>query len=320
MKIVRELLEGQPVDFEEAALSCFHYQLENNALYRQWCQGIGRTKPKSLSEIPFLPVELFRNHTVVSAPPPYQLSFMSSGTTSTARSRHFVKSTDWYKKSFLTTFMHFYGSPARYRLICLLPSYAPESSLIYMCSELIRASKHPDSGFYLEDPERMHEILHKEDNQRTTLLLGVTHALLDLAEQTTLNHEHLIVMETGGMKGRRKEMVRAEVHRILQQAFGVAAVHSEYGMTELLSQAYSSGMGLFTCPPWMKVISRDAEDPFELLESGQRGLLNIIDLANIDSCCFIATQDTGLVHSDGRFEVTGRSDNSDIRGCNLLLQ
>ncbi len=320
MKIVQELLEGKPVDFETAALACFRYQLDNNAVYRRWCEGIGRTNAASLHEIPFLPVELFRNHTVASAPPPYEIIFRSSGTTASVRSNHYVKSAAWYKQCFLNAFNHFYGAPENYRFICLLPSYSPDSSLIYMCRELITRSNHPDSGFYLNKPSELQRILSENAAERTTLLLGVTHALLDIAEQVEIDADALIVMETGGMKGRRKEMVRAEVHSILQDAFNVPAIHSEYGMTELLSQAYSSSSGLFNCPPWMRVIARDAEDPLQTIPCNQRGLLNIIDLANIDSCCFIATQDTGLVYSDNRFEITGRSDNSDIRGCNLLVQ
>jgi hypothetical protein len=226
-----------------------------------------------------------------------------------------------YEQSFLNGFTSFYGPVDEYCILALLPSYLERegSSLVYMVNELVSRSKHPDSGFYLYNLEELHQKLTiLEKNQIKTMLIGVSFALLDLAEQAPIPLKNTIIMETGGMKGRRKELIREELHDMLKSAFQVAEIHSEYGMTELLSQAYSQGDGVFRTPPWMKIITRDTEDPLSLQSHGKTGGINIIDLANVYSCSFIATQDLGKTHSNGSFEVLGRFDHSDIRGCNLM--
>jgi hypothetical protein len=247
-------------------------------------------------------------------------TFISSGTTGTAHGKHEVKDIRLYEESFTKGFHYFYGSPAHYVLIALLPSYVEQgnSSLVYMTDRLIHATGHRLSGFYLGHEDKLDKALQITD--RRVLILGVTYALLDLAEERSIRNPGLIVMETGGMKGRRKEMVREEVHQILRSAFDTPAIHSEYGMTELLSQAYSTGFGIFRTPPWMKVVTREMNDPLSLAAHGKTGGLNIIDLANIHSCAFIATQDLCRTHPDGSFEVLGRFDASDVRGCNLLVE
>jgi len=248
-----------------------------------------------------------------------QSVFVSSGTTGMEKSKHFVADISVYRQSFIKSFELFYGSPSQYLLIALLPSYLEqgESSLIYMVDQLIRATGHPLSGFYAGNDKKLPDAMANTD--RKVILFGVTYALLDLAEAGELRNPDLLVMETGGMKGRRKEMVRDEVHEILCSSFQVPVIHSEYGMTELLSQAYSSGKGKFRTPPWMNVITRDINDPLSPERHGRTGGLNIIDLANIHSCSFIATQDLGKTQPDGSFEVLGRFDTSDIRGCNLMV-
>lgn len=252
-----------------------------------------------------------------------ELVFESSGTSGTDPSFHHVADASLYQKSFSTAFHHFYGNPAKYCILALLPAYLERSgsSLVYMMDQLITESKHPQSGFYLNNLEELSLILQKRNEDRTpTLLVGVSFALLELAEKhPMILGENSLVMETGGMKGRRKEMVRSELHEQLKMAFGLNTIHSEYGMTELNSQAYSKGDGIFQSPPWMKVVVRDPNDPLSLLPAGQSGGINIIDLANLNSCSFIATADLGKVFEDGSFEVLGRFDHSDIRGCNLLL-
>ncbi|MFI5140355.1 MAG: acyl transferase [Sphingobacteriales bacterium] len=310
--------------FNDAALQVFRYQAENCIIYKEFIAGLN-IDIKSIQEVtqlPFLPIEFFKSHAIISSIDPVEVTFTSSGTTGITTSSHFVTDVSWYLESFRTAFHLFYGDIEKYTIFALLPSYLERegSSLIYMADDLIKQSKNPDSGFFLYNHDELYCQLKKQQQaQKPTLLIGVTFALLDFIEQHHINFPELIVMETGGMKGRRKEMIREELHTALCYGFGVSAIHSEYGMTELLSQAYSKGNGIFNCPPWMKVITRDTNDPMSLLNDEKAGGINVIDLANINSCSFIATQDLGKVYADKSFEVLGRFDNSDIRGCNLLI-
>jgi phenylacetate-coenzyme A ligase PaaK-like adenylate-forming protein len=312
--------------FLKAALEVFNYQLINNPVYQDFIKslGKGRASVKTLSEIPFLPVEFFRNHKIISGDSPVEMIFESSGTTGAIPGKHFVQDLSLYEESFSKTFHLFYGDPANLLIAALLPSYIERSnsSLIYMVDNLIKRSSHQESGFYKENiTEMIHTLNKAKKANRKALLIGVSFALLELAEQISSDLSGVIVMETGGMKGRRKELTRAELHAILKDKFKVQSIHSEYGMTELMSQAYSKGDGMFYCPPWMKVLIRDPQDPLTIYsEPGKTGGINIIDLANINSCSFIATGDLGRVHDDGGFEVLGRFDSSDIRGCNLLVE
>jgi len=310
-------------DFDTAALAVFKYQAQHCTVYREYMEmlGVYPDKIKSLAEIPFLPVEFFKTHRVVSDGKEAELIFESSGTTGSTVSKHYVAEKEIYIESFTKCFELFYGGARDYCILALLPSYLERnsSSLVFMAEHLIKGSQNPQSGFYLSKFKQLSEMLANLNKEgKKNILLGVSYALLDFAEQFPMKLEHTIIMETGGMKGRRKEITRAEMHRALTDAFGVKTIHSEYGMTELLSQAYSQGNGIFHCPPWMKIILRNPEDPFDV--SGERlsGNINIIDLANIYSCSFIATQDVGKINGKG-FEVLGRTDNSDLRGCNLLV-
>jgi len=311
--------------FRATALEVFHYQAKNTPVYADYLAALGTdpSRIKEPEEIPFLPIEFFKSHTVLSEGRKAEVIFESSGTTGTSPSRHHVVDTALYRESFLRGFNAFYGSPEDLCILALLPSYLEResSSLVYMMNQLIGWSKHSDSGFYLDQMKELSAILQKRNNDsHPTLLLGVSFALLDLAEQHPMTFwNNIMLMETGGMKGRREELVRSELHQRLAEAFDIDTVHSEYGMTELLTQAYSEGEGLFSSPPWMKILIRDPNDPLSLLPAGQSGGINIIDLANLHSCSFIATGDLGKVHEDGSFEVLGRYDNSDIRGCNLLI-
>lgn len=307
-------------------MSVFRYQAENSAVYGQYLSGLG-VKPgnvKSIAEIPFLPIEFFKSHNVISGPESgNEVVFTSSGTTGALQSRHLVSDLSLYERSFRDGFELFYGPVKDLAFFALLPSYLERegSSLIYMVEDLMKNSGYSKSGFYLENhDELISNLKEAETKNQKTILLGVTYALLDLIEISRLDLKNTIIMETGGMKGKRKEMVREELHKVLCNGFGVEKIHSEYGMTELLSQAYSKGDGIFYCPPWMKVIIRDTNDPFSFLPENKTGGINVIDLANLNSCSFIATQDLGKLYSDGSFEVLGRFDNSDIRGCNLLIQ
>lgn len=316
-------------DFEQAALEVFRHQYQYNPVYHDYADALKISVPgvQTIPQIPFLPIRFFKSHRVYIPGDDPMIVFESSGTTGMVNSRHHIKDTRLYKESFSRGFNFFYGDINEWCIIGLLPSYLERnnSSLVYMVSELIKQSDHPASGFYLNDFEKLFSVLSSlEQTAQRTILVGVTFALLDFAEKYPLPLKHTLVMETGGMKGRRKEMIRQEVHDILQKAFGVPAVHSEYGMTELLSQAYSKEKGIFHCPPWMKILIRDDEDPFEVSVAGLQnrtyttGAINIIDLANIHSCSFIATDDVGRLYKDGGFEVLGRMDNSDLRGCSLL--
>jgi phenylacetate-coenzyme A ligase PaaK-like adenylate-forming protein len=311
-------------EFAAVALHIFNYQAKNCKVYHDFILGlnIDPKEVQTIQQIPFIPIEFFKSHTVLSTNTPAEVTFTSSGTTGMITSSHFVTDVGWYIESFRAAFRLFYGDIKEYTILALLPSYLERegSSLIYMADDLIKQSKNPDSGFYLYNHEELyHQLKKQKDAKKPTLLIGVTFALLDFVEQYSINFPELIVMETGGMKGRRKEMIREELHQQLCAGFGVTAIHSEYGMTELLSQAYSKGKGLFNCPPWMKIITRDPNDPLDLLQNNKAGGINVIDLANINSCSFIATQDLGRVYPGNSFEVLGRFDNSDIRGCNLLI-
>lgn len=327
--------------FEKLALELFHFQYENNAVYQQYVNAlqVDIETVRSLTRIPFLPIRFFKSHLIKTTAFDTTTIFESSGTTGSINSRHFVKDVELYKESFTKGFELFYGPVKDWCIIGLLPSYLERqnSSLVYMVNKLIELSGHEDSGFYLNEFEQLFNLLQAlEKKKQKTLLIGVTFGLLDFAEAYSLQihpglFNHTIVMETGGMKGRRREMIRQEVHDILKKAFHVPVIHSEYGMTELLSQGYSDGNGIFKSPPWMKVLVRDDEDPLHVrhLEAKElttfqklstlSGAINVIDLANVYSCSFIAVDDAGKIFSDGSFEVLGRMDNSDIRGCSLML-
>ena len=310
--------------FEKIALKVFRFQYENNLVYNEFCQFL-KTDPhkvKSLQQIPFLPIQFFKSHAVVSNSNPIQETFTSSGTTGMITSKHLVTDVSLYEESYRRGFAEFYGNIEDYVVLALLPSYLERegSSLIYMVKDLIELSNQADSGFYLNDHDALISKLVELDNQgQNVILFGVTFALLDLIEKLPFQLQHTIIIETGGMKGRRKEMIREELHEQLCQGFGVSAIHSEYGMTELLSQAYSLGDGVFECPAWMQILIRDTEDALTYIDNGKTGGINVIDLANINSCSFIATQDLGKKNPNNSFEVLGRFDNSDIRGCNLMV-
>ncbi len=310
--------------FADISLQVFRYQAQNCTVYREFIANL-KIDPllvNSVENIPFLPISFFKSHDVISNADNVQQTFTSSGTTGMINSKHLVTDVSWYEESFRRAFELFYGDIKSYCVLALLPSYLERegSSLVYMAEDLVKKSENPDSGFYLYNHDELFKKLTKQQQADTpTLLIGVTFALLDFIEQYQIDFPELIVMETGGMKGRRKEMIREELHQTLCKGFGVRSIHSEYGMTELLSQAYSKGDGIFNCPPWMKIITRDTNDPMSNLPGSQTGGINVIDLANINSCSFIATQDLGKIYEDGSFEVLGRFDNSDIRGCNLLI-
>ncbi len=313
------------LEFENLSLEIFNYQVRNCDLYARFVSnlGIDSGQVKDLNSIPFLPIEFFKSQKVICGKSDESTVFSSSGTTGIIQSRHFVKDIDIYKRSYRKAFNLFYGEISKYAILALLPSYLERegSSLIYMVNDLIGLSKHPKSGYFLDDHHLLHKTLDELNKSKTpTILIGVTYALLDFAESHSIEFPELIVMETGGMKGKRKEILRNELHKILCAGFGISMIHSEYGMTELLSQAYSQGSGIFHTPPWMKVRIRDTNDPLTLLGNESTGGLNIIDLANVNSCSFIATQDLGRCYPDESFEVLGRFDHSDIRGCNLLVQ
>ena len=328
--ITQHIFKVEAEGFEQTALDIFRYQHEHNAIYRRYCDAlkINAEEIMGLGQIPFLPISFFKTKEVTTTSFTPQAIFESSGTTGSINSRHFVKDVSVYEESFLKTFSRFYGDVNECCIIGLLPSYMERknSSLVYMVNELVKKSTKHNSGFYLYDFKKLHHtLLANEKIKQRTLLIGVTYALLDFAEQYKMNLKYTTVMETGGMKGRRVEITREEVHQKLQQQLGIAAVHSEYGMTELLSQAYSSANGIFTCPPWMKILIRAEDDPFEITvaqnitKAYASGAINIIDLANIYSCSFIATDDMGILYSNENFEIIGRLDNSDMRGCGLMI-
>lgn len=319
---VNNLFDENVRGFEAHTMAVFEYQYRHNKVYRSFCDALGWKLNEAIQpeNLPFLPISFFKSHPVVCSGTEPALYFESSGTGNSIQSKHFVVEPKVYEQSFLQGFRLQYGPPSEWCFLGLLPSYLERthSSLVYMVNHMMQQSNHPSNGFYLYNTDALYQhLLNLEASGQKTMLFGVTYALLDFAEKYRLQSKHTIVMETGGMKGRRKEMIREEVHEQLQNAFGAASIHSEYGMTELLSQAYSSGDGIFHCPPWMKVLVRDEDAPLSMKKSG-RGAINIIDLANVYSCSFIATDDVGEVFEDGSFKVLGRLDNSDIRGCSLL--
>ena len=329
-EIRKEIFQTGPATFTETALKTFRFQWLHNKIYRSYCELL-RVVPDNITnikQIPFLPVQFFKTNQITTGEFDAALVFESSGTSGSVNAKHFVKEKGIYEESFLKCFRENYGDEKELCIIGLLPSYLERnnSSLVYMVQELIRSSGHERSGFYLDEYEKLQEVLLKnEQEQQPTLLIGVTYALIDFAEKHPMELRHTIIMETGGMKGRREELSRKEVHSILKTVFSIDKIHSEYGMTELLSQAYSHGEGIFNTPSWMKILLRSEDDPFEIADAADAvhtpltGAVNIIDLANLYSCCFIATDDMGKLYSHGSFEINGRLDNSDIRGCGLML-
>lgn len=310
--------------FEKIALKVFRFQYDNNQVYREFCQLLKTEKQEvqSLQQIPFLPIQFFKSHVVVSNKNSIQVTFTSSGTTGMITSKHLVTDISIYEESYRKGFSQFYGNIEDYVIVALLPSYLERegSSLIYMVNDLIELTNNSNSGFYLNQyDELIKKLIDLDHSGKNVILIGVTYALLDLIEKRKFQLKNTLIMETGGMKGKRKEMIREELHEILCEGFGVNAIHSEYGMTELLSQAYSLGNGVFECPPWMQILIRETEDALTYVKDGKTGGINVIDLANINSCSFIATQDLGKKNPNNSFEVLGRFDNSDIRGCNLMV-
>jgi len=311
-------------EFNELAIQIFGYQYKNNTTYKTYTNnlGVSISEIKHYKQIPFLPVDFFKSHKILSTKKKTEIVFKSSGTTGMTRSNHYIADLKIYEKSFTETFKLFYGNPEDYVFLALLPSYSEQgnSSLIYMVEKLMQKSGKKDNGFYLYNHGDLADKLVKLEKQRKkTILFGVSFALLDFFEKYHLDLNHTTIIETGGMKGRKKEIIREELHRIIKEATGLKQIHSEYGMTELLSQAYAKDENKYTSPPWMKILIRDANDPFSYLKNGQSGGINIIDLANIYSCSFIETKDLGKLHPDNSFEILGRFDNSDIRGCNLMV-
>ncbi len=310
--------------FEKMALKVFRFQYENNLVYQEFCHflKVDKQAVKMVSQIPFLPIQFFKSHDIVSTSNPIQETFTSSGTTGMITSQHKVTDISLYEQSYRLAFSEFYGNIENFVVLALLPSYLERSgsSLIYMVKDLIELSNNEHSGFYLHNYEELIAKLIELDNAgQNIILIGVTYALLDLIEKQKFQLKNTIIMETGGMKGRRKEIIREELHDILCKGFGVKSIHSEYGMTELLSQAYSLGNGIFECPSWMQILVRNTEDALTYVNYGKTGGINVIDLANINSCSFIATQDLGKKYPNNSFEILGRFDNSDIRGCNLMV-
>ena len=340
----QKVLKTNPQNFDDLALEIFRFQAQHNSIYQQYLQhlSVQIDTIKTIEQIPFLPIEFFKTQMVVTGDNPIKTTFESSGTTGQNTSRHHVTDPDFYLKVAEQIFEKFYGKLANFQILALLPSYLERtnSSLVYMVEHFIKKSNNPNSGFFLNDYENLARVLKNGRESSPSggrggcLLIGVTFGLLDFAESGTAgvpaagvpvdlsflqDRNDLIVMETGGMKGRRKELLREEVHEILTKAFHVDAIHSEYGMTELLSQGYSSGGGIFELPNSMKILFRDVNDPFSYVQNARSGGINVIDLANIDSCCFIETKDLGAAIHNSKFKILGRFDNSDIRGCNLMI-
>ena len=311
-------------EFKKQCLDIYNFQYENNMVYQSYCNMICEdpTDVNEINKIPFLPISFFKTKKILSTDN-FEKVFYSSGTTTNSRSKHFISSLKLYQKSFINNFKLNYSDITQYTILALLPNYYDnkDSSLIYMIEKLIKLSKSKESGFFLDDYVNLSKKLIELDTkkERKTILIGVPYALLDMIDFNQFQLNNTIIMETGGMKGKRKEMVRTELHEKLKRGFGVSKIHSEYGMTELLSQAYSKGDGVFKTPSWMKVIIRDINDAQNLDFNKKSGAINIIDLANYNSCSFIATDDMGKYINDDEFELIGRVDNSDIRGCNLLV-
>jgi hypothetical protein len=317
-------LSREDAVFNEAALEIFRLQAAGNPVYKRYLQllGVDPAAVSGIEGVPFLPVEFFRSHRVVTGSGEDVRVFESSGTTGAATSRHHLTDESVYLRSLSEGFRHFFGDPSSFCLLALLPSYLERgnSSLVFMMDQLIRQSGHPLSGFYLDNRKSLSQNLADlEAAGQKTMLIGVSFALLELAEQFPMPLQHTMVVETGGMKGRREELTREELHEILRRAFQVESIGSEYGMTELLSQAWSTGNGIYLAPPTMKILIRDPYNPFCRMPAGKSGGIDVIDLANRNSCSFIQPQDLGKLHPDGSFEVLGRFDNSELRGCNLLV-
>ena len=310
-------------NFEQIAFEVFQFQYINNNIYKSYCDLLKKTPSNigDISSIPFLPISFFKSHSVMCTKK-YDKVFHSSGTTNENLSKHYVSDIHIYEQSFLKNFIDNYGDPKDYVILGLLPNYMQNenSSLIYMVNNLIELSESNDSGFFLKEYDFIIEKMKSlaRENKKI-ILIGVSYALLDLTESKNLNFQNTIIIETGGMKGRRREMIKKELHETLKERTGLKKIHSEYGMTELLSQAYSKGDGIFSCPNWMRVFVRDVNDPNFLYTNSKSGGINIIDLANVNSCSFIATEDMGSLHKNGNFEIMGRIDHADTRGCNLLV-
>lgn len=311
-------------DFLELAIETFRFQVDNVPVYQKFVKylGVNVSSVNRLEQIPFMPISLFKTHKVLANDLTEELVFTSSGTTGMQTSKHYVAYVDWYQQSYRMGFELAFGSPKQYCILALLPSYLERggSSLVYMVEDLIQSSHHPSSGFYLNQYDQLAQtIIQLEQQKQPTLLIGVSYALLDLIERHQFKLNYTKIIETGGMKGQRKELIKEEFYTNLKEGFGVYTIYSEYGMTELLSQAYSNADGMYNCPPWMQVLIRDVNDPFHYMPKSKSGGINIIDLANRYSCSFLATQDLGQINADGSFGVLGRFDHSDIRGCNLLV-
>ena len=323
--LIQNLFVGDEQSFHSKTLAIFRFQAENCAVYKEFLQylDIQPDAVTSIESIPFLPITLFKSRTVLIDGSQTDFYFESSGTTQMERSKHFVPDLGLYETSFRNSFKLFYGDVKQYCIAALLPSYLERknASLVYMCNDLITSSQQPGSGFFLDDFAQLAQLIrHNEANGIRTLLIGVSFALMDFADSSPMHLQHTTIMETGGMKGKRPELTRDALHAYLNKCFHTSTIHSEYGMTELLSQAYSNGNGIFQTHPWMKILIRDTEDPFTILGNNKTGCINVIDLANIYSCSFIATQDLGKLHENGSFEVLGRYDKSDVRGCNLMVE
>lgn len=324
LSLIDKVFTTKNENFEETVLRVFNFQASNVEVYQEYIQllGVNPSTVSKISQIPFLPISFFKSHKVLAKDYTPQQTFLSSSTTGKGQSQHFAADLSIYENSFTKGLHLFYGEPKDYCILALLPSYLERtgSSLVYMADSLIKQSEHPNSGFYLDELEKLAMVLQEnESKQQKTLLLGVSFALLDFAAQYPMQLKNTIIMETGGMKGRRKELTRFELHEELKQGFGVNEIHSEYGMTELFSQAYAKQDGKFSCPPWMKALVRTADDPFSYTSYGKTGGLNIIDLANLYSCSFIETEDLGRVYTNGTFDVLGRLDFSEVRGCNTMV-
>ncbi len=324
LALKQTLIKSEKLDFKEAALSLFNLQYKHNPIYRRWCDLLGQqpNKVKDLQSIPFLPIDFFKQEKLSIFQSEPETYFKSSGTGGYGQSKHAAYDLDFYDQLCQSIFEQQYGPLKQYCVLALLPAYLERegSSLVRMAQHFIQQSGDEDSGFYLHDLDALAvQLSRKKQAGKKVLLLGVSFALWDLAEQYPMDLEGMVVMETGGMKGRRKEIIRSDLHRLFKEAFKVSSIHSEYGMTELSSQAYSSGNGRFSCPPSMKVFIREMEDPFSTAALGKTGGLNIIDLGNMDTCAFIETQDLGRVFKDGSFEVLGRFDRAEVRGCNLMI-
>lgn len=320
------LFERAAADFNSVALELFRYQAVHCKPYATFLEAL-KIQPEKITDwksIPCLPIQAFKNHEVKTGEFLPEITYTSSGTTGASTSRHFVKENQWYHRVFHEAFKMAYGDASEFRWLCLLPSYLERegSSLIEMADSFIRESRYPESQFYLHNHDELRDVLHRESTHEIpTILLGVSFALLDFIEESPIQlPSSTFLMETGGMKGRRVEMIRSELHQILKSGSGLHHIHSEYGMTEMMSQAYSKGEGIYEAPPWVRIGLRDPADPLSPVRFGKTGGMNIIDLANVDSCAFLATQDLGRTENGTTFEVLGRFDDSDVRGCNLMLQ